>query len=389
MKLKANMEYHEKLTEHLCNVSAADENEQKAIETDIDTCTVLNMDGHEWLCSIDEMISGAAPEDSKMGLEIHLKQSEILNQEIEKLKLENEAMRKRLESEPTTMVKGSDSHEVRRKVKLPLIPLPKFSGDILKWQSFWDSFTSTIDQDETLSKVDKFNYLVGALQDEARDTVAGFTQTNEQYDLMVAHLKERYDQREDIIHAHYDKLNKITRCGNSTVDIRKTFNCIEVQLRSLESMGEALENKYLVALVKRKLPDEFNLKLEETRGDGHWTLELLRKTITKFLRARERSETGHQADDDELEYTTEGLLGKETKISCCFCEQAHWADECQAYKTVDLRKMRIRGKCYICLSTSHMINDCKSKKPCFHCKAKGAHHSASVSYTHLPLPTKA
>ena len=75
VKLKANMEYHEKLTEHLCNVSAADEDEQKAIEADIDTCTELNMDGHEWLCSIDEMISDAAPEDSKMGHEVHLKQS--------------------------------------------------------------------------------------------------------------------------------------------------------------------------------------------------------------------------------------------------------------------------------------------------------------------------
>ena len=30
VKLKANVEYHEKLTEHLCNVSAADEEEQKS-----------------------------------------------------------------------------------------------------------------------------------------------------------------------------------------------------------------------------------------------------------------------------------------------------------------------------------------------------------------------
>ena len=38
-KLNANVEYHEKLIEHLCNVSAANDEEQKSIETDIDVCT--------------------------------------------------------------------------------------------------------------------------------------------------------------------------------------------------------------------------------------------------------------------------------------------------------------------------------------------------------------
>ena len=303
----------------------------------------------------------------------------MLEHEIEKLKLENDAARKRIGDmlsapKPTTV---SVPQETQRKVKLPTIPIVKFSGDILKWPAFWDSFTSTIDNDETLLKVDKFNYLMGALEGEARDSVVGFRQTNAQYDVMVQHLKERYDHREYIIHSHYDELTDIARCNNKTNELRKTYNSIEVSLRSLESMGEDVENNFMVALVKRKFPDGFNLKLEESRKDEEdWTLGELRKTISRLLLARERSETSRKVENCDREYTTEGLLGREIKVTCCFCEQSHWADECQAYKTAELRKARIRGRCFICLSFKHMRRECESKKPCFHCKAKGAHHSA-------------
>ena len=43
--------------------------------------------------------------------------------------------------------------------KLPKISLPKFDGNIIKWQSFWDSFESAVHNNETLSNVQKFNYL--------------------------------------------------------------------------------------------------------------------------------------------------------------------------------------------------------------------------------------
>ena len=377
VKLKANIQYHEKLTEQLCGLSGLPEDEQKIVETEIDACTELNMDAQELIYTADEMLQEGASSDSKHDVQVQVMQTEKLQHEIEKLRIENDAARKRIDN----MVSTSNPpkpvvQETRRKVKLPTIPLAKFSGDILKWPAFWDSFTSTIDEDETLAKVDKFNYLMSALEGEARDSVIGFKQTSEQYDQMVKHLKDRYDNREYIIHSHYDDLNNLARCGNKTDEIRKTFNHIEVHLRSLESMGENVENKFLVALVRRKLPDDFNLKLEETRGEGDWTMAALRKTISRLLVARERSEMCQRSENDSAEYTTEGLLGRESKIRCCFCEKSHWADECQTYKTAELRKARILGRCFICFSFKHMRRECEIKKPCFYCKSKGSHHSA-------------
>ena len=60
----------------------------------------------------------------------------------------------------------------------------------------------------------------------------GFNLTDAQYDETIKHLKEGYDDREFIIHEHYTALHNIPKCSNSTTELRKQFNFIEIQLRS-------------------------------------------------------------------------------------------------------------------------------------------------------------
>ena len=102
-------------------------------------------------------------------------------------------------------------------------------------------------------------------------------------------MKEKYDDKEYIIHNHYEILTNLPRCSNATHQLRKSFNTIETQLRSLQSLGENTENKHLVALVKSKLPQPINQKLEENKT-GEWTLENFRKAIHKLILAREKTE---------------------------------------------------------------------------------------------------
>lgn len=44
-------------------------------------------------------------------------------------------------------------------VKLPALDLPSFSGEILKWIEFWDSFESSVHCNSKLSPVEKLSYL--------------------------------------------------------------------------------------------------------------------------------------------------------------------------------------------------------------------------------------
>ena len=69
----------------------------------------------------------------------------------------------KLLSELKKMASAEAGHEVRSdsasdKVRLPKLQLPKFSGDVLKWPQFWDSFSVTVDSSD-MSDVTKLTYL--------------------------------------------------------------------------------------------------------------------------------------------------------------------------------------------------------------------------------------
>ena len=130
-------------------------------------------------------------------------------------------------------------------------------------------------------------------------------------------------------------------------------------------------------MIKNKFPDAFNLRLEESRA-GQWTVESLRKDVEKLIVARERSEKAYDegVEDERFQYSGEGLYSNNSNVKCQFCENSHWSDECQMYKTLKDRKKKIRGKCFICFNSNHLFRECRSQKQCFYCKRKGNHHSA-------------
>ena len=57
-------------------------------------------------------------------------------------------------------------------IKLPKLELPKFSGNVLKWQEVWDSFEASIHKNPNLQPVDKFIYLKAELKTRLRSIFA-------------------------------------------------------------------------------------------------------------------------------------------------------------------------------------------------------------------------
>ena len=61
-------------------------------------------------------------------------------------------------------VPSTSSNEGNQGVRLPKITLPRFKGDVTKFQHFWQSFRCAVHENQCLSDVHKSNYLVNSLE---------------------------------------------------------------------------------------------------------------------------------------------------------------------------------------------------------------------------------
>jgi len=82
------------------------------------------------------------------------------------------------------------------------LQLPKFSCDIIKFRTFWDSFNSPIHCNAKLSAIDKFNYLKALLKGPVAQAIQGLTLFEANYTAAIELIKERFGKTQQIISAH-------------------------------------------------------------------------------------------------------------------------------------------------------------------------------------------
>jgi len=88
----------------------------------------------------------------------------------------------------------SNSIQVVKPLRLPVIPLPTFHGDIYKWISFRDRFVAMVDNRSTLSDIEKFYYLVSCCKGDALDAIRGIPVADHNYKLVWSTLMERFNK---------------------------------------------------------------------------------------------------------------------------------------------------------------------------------------------------
>lgn len=124
-------------------------------------------------------------------------------------------------------------------VKLPKLSMKKFNGDLTKWITFWDSFSSSMHSNPSLSNVDKFNYLNSLLESTAAESIAGLTLTSVNYDEAVATLKRRFGNTQLIVSKHMDVLLNlpITNSHHNIKGLGRLYDSVEVHVRGLRALG--------------------------------------------------------------------------------------------------------------------------------------------------------
>jgi len=282
-------------------------------------------------------------------------------------------------------IRERTSEITRRRPKLPEIKLPDFDGDYTKWLFFKDSFETTIHMDNSLTPVQKHQYLIGVLQGEARNVIQGFKISNENYESAWKLLKDTYDNNMLIIQNHLDELLKFTEITkhNKADSIRKFIWHIQTHVSALRSLALPVNewDAILVHLAKKKLNfreqrDWQNLIKNRTLENMPMLSEFI-AFLTERCHTIKVLEQGRpkiaEKSDREAKRNEQKVALVSVTSKCKICEGDHPVYKCSNLLKLSIadRKMKIIEKrlCLNCLGSGHYARDCKASM-CKKCNKK-------------------
>ena len=152
---------------------------------------------------------------------------------------------------------GSGTQGLRHgSVNLPKLEIPSFNGDILRWSEFWDSFEATVENNHTLSSIEKLSYLNSKLAGEAKQAVSGILLSNENYEVTKTLLKERFGKTQSVVNSHYTQLINMKPAVNTTKGLRALYDNFERHFRSLEALQQDTNQDVFVSMMTSKIPKD-------------------------------------------------------------------------------------------------------------------------------------
>ena len=258
--------------------------EETDIEKEIEETTELSTLINEWIDRIKQFKNkgNKGIKESVPSQSLETTDTPIVShqEETQNVAQQNENLNASVSNEST-------SSRVFGGVRLPKINLPRFNGDITKYQHFMQSFKYRIDENETLSCVNKLNYLINSLEGPAYKSLEGLQIIEENYQKAMDILKERYGKPQHIISAHMQELLSLQ--NDRTTELRMIYDKIMVHVRGLESLGISSE-KYgslLIPVILSCMPSKIALQVARKTSEDIWSIQDIMNIIRREMEARE------------------------------------------------------------------------------------------------------
>ena len=331
-----------------------------------------------------------------------------LDEEIEEIVCQIDRLLKRQATPAPLQGRHRSEESPAQKVKLPKLSLTSFNGDPTQWISFWDSFKSSINENNLLANVEKMKYLQNSLSGDAAETIAGLPITNENYVEALELLEKRFGNKQIIISRHIENLMDLPRIS-SIEHIRKLrtlYDKAEATVRSLRGIGIYTHSygTVLSPIIMSKIPQDLRIILGRKLPDS-WELDELLGVFGEELNLREKCafapisgpSTTNTQEQKFRNFKTPATQGYHSTTStlvsnvyptqdrernvpnCLFCSKKHFSASCATVTDPTTRKniLREKKRCFVCLRSGHLSRNCHSAGKCFHCG--GSHHAAICS----------
>jgi hypothetical protein len=364
-------------------------NEKLGVLSDLDASILGNIDDEDIEKEIDEASEiRCYIQERIVNIELVLPIDEVASVENSLVSSKNsETSSKNGQSE--TSGKNGQSERVKNNIKLPKLEIKKFHGKHSEYQTFRESFEAAIHSNESLSDIEKLNYLRSYLEGPAAASIAGLSLTNENYKIAVDILNERYGNKQLVISSHMDSLLKIPPVTDANDKrMRPLYDQIEVNVRSLQALGVSAEmyGSLLIPVLMEKIPNEFQLIISRQMKSDTWDITKLLDIFKEELEAREKTrgaggsteKPGPKGGRYKDPPTTAAALyaNDATQAACYLCDQpGHRSYKCTIVTDPEKCKgiLKKKGRCFLCLKSGHIVRNCPSEMKCMKCGAK--HHS--------------
>ncbi|UYV76242.1 hypothetical protein LAZ67_13003148 [Cordylochernes scorpioides] len=305
----------------------------------------------------------------------------------------------------------SSTSDVKRQIKLPKFELKKYTGELEEWLSWWSHFEK-IHLDESLSDVDKFEYLIQSMVvgSKAHRLVTSFPLTQKNYNKVIGDLKDRFGDRDMLTELYVRKLLKlvIASARSEKRTLAQLYDDLVAHLHSLGSLGVDTKSgggAFLYPLVESSLPlelikiwqrsrtpfkerdySEIEEGIEHSGAKAFDKLEGLIEFLKQEVKNAERIsfvaegfepslplKQGKRENNPPKIHTASALFVGKTNLPCLFCEKDnHLSQNCfKAAKMLEsdrLKRVQDAKVCFKCLRKNNLKKDCRSFVRCKRCQ---------------------
>ena len=286
-------------------------------------------------------------------------------------------------------------------IPLPKINIPPFDGKIDEWSNFKGLYDSLVHTNDSLSNIEKFQYLKSYLFGDAASMVANYQLKGELYEIAYKTVNDRYHNKRRLAQLYIDQILDFNKNSNSR-SLQGLLITHTTAVNSFKSLGLPDELDYILFHLTLRNLDSSTRKAFERQVSSQMipTFDSLIKFADETCKTNEllvpiRSEPTQRKPKPLL--LTHKKDPWPTRIlqaplpTCIVCQQQHPIYKCPVFNEMHYTKRRdlinSSRRCYRCLG-AHFSKNCSSKGTCKVCGRQG-HHSLlhKPSSSRSPVPT--